>query len=172
MGRDSAVGIATGYRLDGPGIESRWGARFSAPVQTGPGAHPASCTKGTGSFSGVKRPAPGAIPPPTSSVPSYTSARPKGLGSLYWENLYLYLLNYLCDCRNSIQILFHVCSFCTIIFRRVGEIYIDLCFLEFSLFSLYSCFFFFLQILYTLGSVLCVSCSEFHSIADETFILL
>ena len=30
------------------------GARFSATVQTGPGAHPASCTMGTGSFSGVK----------------------------------------------------------------------------------------------------------------------
>ena len=30
------------------------GARFSAPVQTGPRAHPASCTMGTGSFSGVK----------------------------------------------------------------------------------------------------------------------
>ena len=30
------------------------GARFSAPVQTGPGAHPASCTIGTGSFPGVK----------------------------------------------------------------------------------------------------------------------
>jgi len=30
------------------------GARFSAPVQTGPGANPASCTKGTGSFPGVK----------------------------------------------------------------------------------------------------------------------
>jgi hypothetical protein len=29
-------------------------ARFSAPVQTGPGAHPASCTMGTGSFSGVE----------------------------------------------------------------------------------------------------------------------
>ena len=27
--------------------------RFSAPVQTGPGAHPASCTMGTGSFPGV-----------------------------------------------------------------------------------------------------------------------
>jgi len=26
------------------------GARFSAPVQTGPEAHPASCTIGTGSF--------------------------------------------------------------------------------------------------------------------------
>jgi len=29
-------------------------ARFSAPVQTGLGAHPASCTIGTGSFPGVK----------------------------------------------------------------------------------------------------------------------
>ena len=32
----SSVAIATGYGLDGPGIESRWGARFSPPVQTGP----------------------------------------------------------------------------------------------------------------------------------------
>jgi len=30
------------------------GARFSAPVRTDPGAHPASCTMGTGSFPGVK----------------------------------------------------------------------------------------------------------------------
>jgi len=29
-------------------------ARFSAPVQTGPEAHPASCTMGTGSFPGVR----------------------------------------------------------------------------------------------------------------------
>ena len=53
-GPGSSVGIATGYGLDGPGIESRWEARFSAPVQTGPGAHPASCTMGTGFFPGVK----------------------------------------------------------------------------------------------------------------------
>jgi hypothetical protein len=53
-GPGSSVGIATGYGLDDPGIESRWGARFSAPVQTGPGAHPASCTMGTASFPGVK----------------------------------------------------------------------------------------------------------------------
>jgi hypothetical protein len=32
------------------------GARFSAPVQNGPGAHLASYTMGTGSFPGVKRP--------------------------------------------------------------------------------------------------------------------
>ena len=47
-GPGSVIGIATGYGLDGPG------ARFSAPVQTGPGTHPASCTMGTGSFPGVK----------------------------------------------------------------------------------------------------------------------
>ena len=51
-GPGSVVGIATGYRLDGLGIEPRWGARFSAPVQTGPGAHPASFTMDTGSFLG------------------------------------------------------------------------------------------------------------------------
>ena len=50
----SSVGIATGYGLDGPGLESRLGAKYSAPVQTGPGSHPASCTMGTGSFPGVK----------------------------------------------------------------------------------------------------------------------
>jgi hypothetical protein len=53
-GSVSSVGIAIGYWLDGPGIESRWGRDFSAPVQTGPGAHPASYTIGTGSFPGVK----------------------------------------------------------------------------------------------------------------------
>jgi hypothetical protein len=30
------------------------GTRFSAPVQTGPRAHPASCRMGTGSFSEVE----------------------------------------------------------------------------------------------------------------------
>ena len=42
------------------------GAKFSAPVQTGPGAYPASCTMGTGSFPGVKRPGRGAEPLPLS----------------------------------------------------------------------------------------------------------
>jgi len=54
MGHGSSVGIVTAYGLDGPEIESRWEARFSAPVQTGPEAHPASCTMGTGSFLGVR----------------------------------------------------------------------------------------------------------------------
>ena len=63
MGRDSSVSTATRYGLDGPAIESRWGARFSAPFQTGPGAHPASYTMGTGSFPGVKWPGRGRWPP-------------------------------------------------------------------------------------------------------------
>ena len=65
-GRDSSVGIATRYGLDGPRIESRWGARFFAPVQAGPGAHPASYTMGTGSFPGVKRPGRGVDHSPSS----------------------------------------------------------------------------------------------------------
>jgi len=52
-GPGSVVGIATGYRLDGLGIEFRWGRDF-LPVQTGPGAHPASYTMGTESFPGIK----------------------------------------------------------------------------------------------------------------------
>ena len=50
----SVVGIATRYGLDGPGIESRWRSRFSAPVQTGPGSHRASYTMGRGLFPGGK----------------------------------------------------------------------------------------------------------------------
>jgi hypothetical protein len=53
-GPGSSVGIATGYGLDGPGDRIPVGARFSAPVQTGPRAHPAFCTMGTGSFPGVE----------------------------------------------------------------------------------------------------------------------
>ena len=49
---------------DGPGIESRWGARFFAPVETSPGAHPASYTMGTRSFPGVKRQGRGVDHPP------------------------------------------------------------------------------------------------------------
>jgi len=52
-GPGSSVGIATDYGLDGPGIESRLGRDFPS-VQTGPGAHPASCTMGTESFPRVK----------------------------------------------------------------------------------------------------------------------
>ena len=67
---DSSVGIATRYGLDGPGIESRWGgwAIISSPAQTGTGAHPASCTMDTGSFSVVKLPGRDADPSPPSSV--------------------------------------------------------------------------------------------------------
>ena len=59
---------ATRYGLDGHGDRIPVGARFSAPVQTGPGAHPASCTMGTVSFPGVKRPGRGVDHPPPSSA--------------------------------------------------------------------------------------------------------
>jgi hypothetical protein len=97
MGLDSSAGIATLYGLDGPGIESRWGTRFSAPVQTGSGAHPASYTMGSGSLPGVKRPRRGADHLPQSKrAPilkeeySYTSAPTLGHRGLFWGDLYLY----------------------------------------------------------------------------------
>jgi hypothetical protein len=50
-GPGSSVGMATCWT-----VRDRIpvGARFSAPVHTGPEAHPASCTMGTGSFLGVE----------------------------------------------------------------------------------------------------------------------
>jgi hypothetical protein len=47
----SVLRMTTGWPVRGsnPG-----GARFSAPVQTGPGSHPASCTMGICSFPGVE----------------------------------------------------------------------------------------------------------------------
>jgi len=46
--RDSSVGIATRYGMDGPVIESRWwGSILLTSVQNGPGANPACCTIGT-----------------------------------------------------------------------------------------------------------------------------
>jgi hypothetical protein len=51
----SVVGIATRYGLNDPGIESRWEAKFSVPVQTGPLAHTTSYTMSTESIPGVKR---------------------------------------------------------------------------------------------------------------------
>jgi len=52
MGRDSSVGIATRYGLDGPGIESRWGG--GEIFHTRPD-HPWDLYMRTGSFPGVKR---------------------------------------------------------------------------------------------------------------------
>jgi hypothetical protein len=67
-GRDSSVGIATRYGLYGLGIESRQGRDFFAPVQSGPGAYPASYTMGTASLKGVKWPGRGVDHPPPSSA--------------------------------------------------------------------------------------------------------
>jgi len=49
IGRDSSVGIATRYGLEGPGVD------FTSPPDR-PEAHPAAYTMGTGSFPGVKLP--------------------------------------------------------------------------------------------------------------------
>jgi hypothetical protein len=52
-GPGSSVDIATDYGLDGLGSNPDGDGIFP-PVQTGPGAHPASCAMGTGPIPGVK----------------------------------------------------------------------------------------------------------------------
>jgi hypothetical protein len=71
-----AVGIATGHRLEVRG-SNPGGERYSAPVQTGPGAQSTSYTMGTGSFPGVNRPGRG-----VDYLPTY-GAKIKGLCGLF-----------------------------------------------------------------------------------------
>jgi hypothetical protein len=56
MGRDSLADIATCYRLDGLGIESSWGARYSVPVQADHGAVSLPYSWSRVSFLGMKVP--------------------------------------------------------------------------------------------------------------------
>jgi len=68
MGRNSSVGTATQYGLDGPGIECQWRGKFYAPV---PGDHPAFCTTCIGFLVwGVKRPGHGVnhLPPSSAKI--------------------------------------------------------------------------------------------------------
>jgi len=62
------------------------GARFSAPIHTGPGAHPSSYTMGTGSSQWVKRPGrddhPPHLEPRLKKAWSYTSTPLLGLRGL------------------------------------------------------------------------------------------
>ena len=81
------------------------GATFSAPFQTGPEAHPASYTMGTGFFSGVKRPERGVDHPPPSSAEvkqeySYISDNSLDFRGLFLGELYL-----LSSCNNGWKIM-------------------------------------------------------------------
>ena len=96
VGRDCSVGTATSYRIDGPGIESRWGARLSAAVQIGSGAHPAPSTTDTGSLSrglsgrGVASATDPHLAPRLRKEYSYTCNPPLGLRGLLFGELHLH----------------------------------------------------------------------------------
>jgi hypothetical protein len=68
VGRDSSVGIATRYELDGPGIESQWGRDFPHPSRPalGPTQPPIQWVPGL--FPGGKAAGRGVDHPPVSSA--------------------------------------------------------------------------------------------------------
>ena len=68
VGRDSSVGIATRYGLDGPGIESRWRRDFPQPSRRPWGAPSLLYNGYWVSFPGVKRPGRRVDHPPSSSA--------------------------------------------------------------------------------------------------------
>ena len=100
---DSSVGIATGYGLDGPGIESRWGREFPHLSRPALGPTPDSYTMGNASFPGVKSSRGMTLTPHPLLVPrswksrAITSTPPMGRmvctepQYLYKGALYLYL---------------------------------------------------------------------------------
>jgi hypothetical protein len=63
-----SAGIAQSVRATRCGDRLPVGARFTAPAQTGPGAHPTFCTMSTGSLLGVKRPERGYYHQPQSNA--------------------------------------------------------------------------------------------------------
>ena len=107
LGPGSVAEYSDWLRAGRSGDRLAVGSRFSAPVQTGPGAHPASCTTGTGSFPGVKSGRGVTLTPHPLLVPlvmkeySYTSIPPMGRTActepqcLYLGTIYLYFYQYL-----------------------------------------------------------------------------
>ena len=89
--------MATDYGLDGSG-SNPGGDEVFPPVQTGPGAHPASCKMGTGSFPVVKcgRGMLLTTHPPSSAAVmeqySYISTHPVVHTGLVTGSLYLYFI--------------------------------------------------------------------------------
>ena len=73
------------------------GARFSAPVQTGPGAHPASYTMGTTSFPEVKLPGRGVdhTPPFSAEVKERVALNLYSPSGSTWPVMFIYIYIYI-----------------------------------------------------------------------------
>ena len=107
-GRDSSVGIATHYRLDGPGIESRWGLGFPHPSRPALGPTQPPVIMGTESFPRARRPGRGvdhSLHPASrlNKDDSYASSLHQSLHCLFQCQLYI--------CRLDIsECALHYCS--------------------------------------------------------------
>jgi hypothetical protein len=104
MGRDSSVGIATRYGLDGPGIESRWGGEIFLTRTDRLWGSPSLLHNAYRiPFPGVKRPERGVDNPPPSSTEVKERVKlylysPSGPSwpVIFWTYLYNPLERYMC----------------------------------------------------------------------------
>ena len=130
LGQDSAVAdiqrVARGWMVHR--IISQWGARFYAPIQSGPGVHPAFCTMGTGSLLcgssgwGVVLTTHPDLAPKLKKEYSYTST--PLLGLLY-EELYLYFTFMCKSIFKKLQL--HHCHLIISQFLQLNVMYLVLC---------------------------------------------
>jgi len=131
--RDSSVGIATRYGLDGPGFESRWRRDFPHPSRRAPGAHPASYKWVPVLFPGGKADRGVALTTHPHLAPrlkkeyNYKSAHPLGLCGLLQGELYI-LLHLLYSPGNITQFYQFptdgttICTKCDILVRLVSSL--------------------------------------------------
>jgi hypothetical protein len=134
-GPGSVVGVATGYGLDGPGIESRWGRDFPHLSRPALGPNQPPVKMGTGSFPGIKSGRGVTLTPHPLLVPCSWKSRAILLLSLWAirpvQSLNactrgaLYLLIFRPDCRCGIRIFFlstyHTSAVFTVIPRLTSD---------------------------------------------------
>jgi hypothetical protein len=132
LGSGSSLGIAVWLRAGRSVDRIPVGARFSAPVHAGPGAHPASCKMCTGSFPGAESsrgvtltPHPLLVPRSKTRVALYLYS-PKGLSWPVKRVKPTYLvLCYRCD--NRLTVLACIVLYCIVLYRTktlIGNAYI------------------------------------------------
>ena len=142
--RDNSDGIATRSGLAGSGDRNPVLARFSGPVQTKLGVHPASCTVGTGSFPGGKSAGGGGVHHSPHLSPRLGKSRAVPL---------LHLLGFMACSRVKYTLLYYTLLYFTILYIALlyfAFLYFTLLYFSLFYFTLFFTLLFFALLYFTL----------------------